>query len=103
MIYVQHIWAVVSSIGLALKLQLMFLFDEAVIRVPFESVVALNKGVAHLSVLWPGASFHTLCHTKSELNFWSSLKKPECSVENCSFDLNLLIHYSLCILLLGHL
>lgn len=47
MIYLQYIWTIIASIGLALKLQLMFLLVEALRTVPLESVEALNEGVAH--------------------------------------------------------
>lgn len=63
MIYLQHIWAVITSVGLALKLQL---YGEAVIMVPMESAVALNESIVHSSVLGPGASFHRLIMSYQE-------------------------------------
>lgn len=78
----------------------MLQFGVAIIAVPLESIVALKKGIAQTS----GASFHTSIHTQFhteyKMDFWSSSLKTECSLGNC--NVNLLIHYILCILPLDY-
>lgn len=80
----------------------MFQFGVVIKAVPLESIVALDEGKAQTSGASFHASVHTQLHTQYKMDFWSSSFKTECSLGNCNFNLNLFIHYILCILPLDY-